>query len=294
MRIALTGATGFVGRHCIDRLATAETNIQSWYRSGTPTPQKHVQWIRGELNDDDSTTRLVAGCDTVIHTALSRSSDSFMSEPEDPVAYYETNVLGTLKLIEAAQKAGVTRLIFLSSGAVHDIVADDLPLDERHPLWPTTLYGASKAAVETLVHAYGLSGKMNIATLRPVAIAGIDTPIERSKWHALIQSVAAGKKTEATGGGKVVFVDDVVSAIDCLLHSDANLAGQTYNICSGSISHYQVATLAKELTGSDAELIGPAKESKRSLCTDKIQKLGMHFSGEDKLREIVQALANRP
>ncbi len=65
------------------------------------------------------------------------------------------NLLGTLELIEASIAAGVKRFIFVSTCAVHEKILDDRPLDEAHPLWPLTHYGAHKAAIEKFVHSYG-------------------------------------------------------------------------------------------------------------------------------------------
>ena len=65
------------------------------------------------------------------------------------------NVVGTLRLIEAARAADVPRFVYISSCAVHDRILDDRPLDEAHPLWASNHYGAHKAAVEKFVHSFG-------------------------------------------------------------------------------------------------------------------------------------------
>ena len=299
MRIALTGATGFVGRHCVDRFLARGWNVRAWYRGANPPDREGVEWIAGELDDTNAAASLIEGCDLVVHTALSRRCDRFMDEPEDPVAYYQTNVLGTLRLIEAARRrfestsTARSRFVFLSSGAVHQNVADDLPLDERHPLWPASTYGAYKASVETLIHAYGFSGKLNTAALRPVSIVGVDDPVANSKWFDLVRSIADGKRgdrVDVSGGGKVVFVDDVVSAIELIIQNDQAIAGNTYNLSSGFVSHHQVATIAKQLSGSEVELEGHPKEGKTPMRTDKIKALGMRFSDDTMLEKVVARL----
>ncbi|TWT98905.1 NAD-dependent epimerase/dehydratase family protein [Neorhodopirellula pilleata] len=296
MRIALTGATGFVGRRCVDRFLARGWNVRAWYRGANPPDREGVDWIAGELDDTNAAVNLIDDCDHIVHTALTRGGDNFMDEPEDSVAYYQTNVLGTLRLIEAARRRFVSkanansRFVFLSSGAVHQKVADELPLDERHPLWPATMYGACKASVETLVHAYGFSGKLNAVTLRPVSIVGIDDPITDSKWFDMVRSIAEGKQgdqVDVSGGGKVVYVDDVVSAIEMMMETEQPIAGNTYNLCSGFVTSHQVAMIAKELTGSQVELIGKPKENKTSMRTDKIEALGMRFSNETELKNLV-------
>jgi len=295
MRIALTGATGFVGRHTLGRLVRGGHEVRAWYR-GDEKPEwngaesEAVEWVRGDLDDADSADRLVEGCEGVVHTALSRSGDSFMTEPSDPVVYFQTNVLGSLRLIDAAERAGTGRFVFISSGAVHQNVAEDLPLDERHPLWPGSLYGASKASVETLVHAYGLSGRLEIATLRPPSIVGVDDPVEKSKWFDLVRAMMRQESVDVSGGSKVVLVDDLARAIELLLSTENAIAGQTFNCTSGFYSTHRIAEMIGELTASQSKLTGQPKTSAREMETNKIEKLGMRFGGEPEIRRLLESL----
>lgn len=290
MRIALTGATGLVGRHCIQRFRDDGHTIRAWFRGQQAPAVDGVDWVPGELDDPGAATRLIRDCDVVVHAALSRQDASFMAEPKDPVAYFQTNVVGSLRLLEAAKAEGATRFAFISSGAVHEKVANNLPLDERHPLWPASLYGASKASVETLVHAYGLSGKLNAATLRPVSIVGLDDPVSKSKWFSLVQSVVNSETVDVSGGRKVVYVDQLVLAINTLLQSDRPIAGETFNACSGFVSDHQIGTIAKQLSGSTSDLTGVPKYSGREMETAKIARLGVKLGVEDWLPNHVRAL----
>ena len=93
---------------------------------------------------------------------------------DDLLAFLETNVVGSVRLMQAARTAGVSQFIFISTCAVHDVILGDRPLDETHPLWPKSHYGAHKAAIENFVHSFGLPGTTNgaqagwdICSLRP-------------------------------------------------------------------------------------------------------------------------------
>ena len=293
MRIAVTGGTGFLGQNTISRLIQGGHQVQAWYRGSCPPAQTGVDWIPGQLDDPQATEELISGCDAVVHLAVARTGQSFMRHPDEPVAYFQTNVIGTLRLIEAAAETGVERFVFISSGAVHQKVADDLPLDERHPLWPESLYGANKASIETLVHAYGFSNRLKIATLRPVSIVGIEDPIENSKWFELTRKIISGEQVDVRGGGKIVPVDDVARAIECLLHTNQSIAGETFNCSAGFYSDHQIATWVKGLSNSDTELVGPAKKPGREMQTSKLRSLGMQFSGEAELRELLEAMVQR-
>ena len=92
----------------------------------------------------------------IIHLALRR----------DLVAFAERNILGTLRLMEAARAAGVRRFILISTCAVHEKILDDRPLDETHPLWPASHYGAHKAALEAFVHSYGIGQGWEVCAFR--------------------------------------------------------------------------------------------------------------------------------
>src|SRR4029078_13584483 len=151
--IALTGATGFLGRYLPTELHGNGQPLRCWYRprsdrSGIGELEQRIEWIPGNLGDEEATNDLVQGCDAVVHSALYHPGRGFMGGEGDLVPFVECNLIGTLKLIEAARKAGVRRFIFISTCAVHDRILDDRPLDEKHPLWPSSHYGAHKAAIE--------------------------------------------------------------------------------------------------------------------------------------------------
>ena len=181
MQIAVTGATGFVGRYLVAQLLAGGHACRCWYRpssdrSGFPGSSQ-LEWLPGQLNDERCGQRLVQGCQAVIHAALDRPGDGFRGSEGDIVHFVEQNVLGTVRLIEAARRAGVERFVFISTCAVHERILDDRPLDEAHPLWPRTHYGAHKAALEKFVHSYGLGEGFPICALRPTGIYGIDHPL---------------------------------------------------------------------------------------------------------------------
>jgi len=200
--------------------------------------------------------------------------------------YARVKILGTLQLIEAAIAADVKKFVFVSTCAVHDHILDDRPLDEAHPLWPNSHYGAHKAAIEKFVHSYGLGGGFPICAIRPTGIYGLARPIERSKWVDLIRDVRDGKTVEVTRGGKEVHVSDVAAAIQVLLNADG-IKGQAYSCYDRYISQYDVATIARRICGSQSEIVGQQKRPKHEIDSSKIKKLGMKFGGSELLEKTV-------
>ena len=131
--------------------------------------------------------------------------------------------LGTLELIEAARRAGVARFVFISTCAVHEKILNDRPLDETHPTWATSHYGAHKAAIEQFVYSYGLGEGYPICALRPTGIYGLARPVQDSRWFDLVQAVTRGEPVDVHGGGKEVHASDVAHAVEILLTSGAEL-----------------------------------------------------------------------
>ena len=293
MRVALTGATGFIGRYLANHLAQQDHQLRCWSRSSSNRDGfesiRDLQWVTGELGDRDSARDLVSGCDAVVHSALWRPGAGFMGAEGDILDFAEKNILGTLQLIQAARDAGAGRFVFISTCAVHDKILDDRPLDEAHPLWAASHYGAHKAAIEKFVHSYGLGEGFPICALRPTGVYGAATPIERSKWFDLVTAVARGEKVNCDRGGKEVHAADVAKAAGILLTADG-IAGEAFNCCDRYISQHDVATIAKEISGSSAQIIGQPKQPMHEIETGKLRGKGMEFGGTDLLRRTVAEL----
>lgn len=300
MQIAITGATGFLGRYIVRRLADDGHRCRCWFRptsdrSGFEGLDAQIDWSAGELGDADAARRLVEGCDAVVHAALYRAGAAFRGGEGDVVEFAEWNIIGTLRLIEAARRAGVGRFVFISTCAVHERILNDRPLDETHPLWPTSHYGAHKAALEQFVHSYGLGEGYPICAVRPTGIYGVAHPVDESKWFDLVRAVVRGETVECRSGGKEVHAADVARAVALLLHADG-IAGQAYACYDRYISDYEVATLANDLSGRRAQIHGEPKQPKNQIVTDKLRALGMRFGGDELLRATVTQLvaAARP
>ncbi|TWU50781.1 UDP-glucose 4-epimerase [Rubripirellula tenax] len=281
MIIGLTGASGFLGRS-LSRTLTARGHTV-------------IDWRPVRLGDHDGTVDFAKRCEAIVHTALDRGGKSFMAEPADPIGYFQTNVMGSLELIEAAARHDVRRFVFVSSGAVHERVSPHLgagqPLDETNPLWPASLYGSYKASVETLIHAYGHSGRLSCCTIRPTSIYGVDDPLSNSKWFSLIRDVVDGKSVVPTGGSKSVHVDDVAGAVALVIGTNGGVDGQTYNCCDRMISDHEVATIAKTMVSSSSVIDGTPKAAKHAIDTSKIRKLGMEFGGINRLESTIASIA---
>lgn len=298
MKIAITGATGFLGRYLVHQLAASHHQLRCWYRpesdrSGFDHVTSSIEWLPGALGDVGAARRLVADADAVIHAAVAwegprtggRSSNGATS------VFQGVNVTGSLELFQAAFEAGVPRFMFISSCAVHDLILGDRVLDEAHPLWPASHYGAHKAALEAFVHSYGLGQRWPICALRPTGIYGLAQPPSGSRWFDLVGQVVRGERIDTPRGGKEVHAADVARAAELLLSVEAQrIAGQSFNCYDLYVAEEHVARIAKELSGSASTISDSNRGPKNQIDTTKIRALGMTFGGEPLLRRTIGQL----
>lgn len=190
MRIAVTGATGFVGGHLLRRLTAAGHQV----RALTRKPQLEtpgIEWVRGALDDQPALASLCDNCDAVIHVA------GIVNAP-DAAGFDAGNRLGTLSVLQAAEVAGARRFVHISS------------LAAREP--QLSMYGASKRAAEEAVIASALDWRI----VRPTAIYGpgdtemLDT--FRMAKHGFVALPPGGRMS-------VIHVDDLCRLIIALVDS---------------------------------------------------------------------------
>lgn len=296
MLIAVTGATGFVGRYIVNHLIEQGHRCRCWFRPesdrGGFIDDDAIDWMRGELNDQAASDQLVEGVDAMVHAGLDRSNWK-NDIADDFLGCVETNTIGSIRLIQSAKRAGVGRFVFISTCAVHEFVMDDRKLDEAHPLWPRWHYGAYKAAVEKFVHSFGLGREFPVCALRPTGVYGVTRPIENSKWFDIVRDVAAGKPIRSEAGGKEVHAADVARAVDVLLNAPMeSITGQAFNCYDMYVADQDVAGIAKLITGSKSEIIPLNTGPKNQIDTSKIRSLGMTFGGIPLLEGTVKLLLN--
>lgn len=255
MLVALTGASGFVGSQTAQALYQAGHTVRALVR---PTSRRdHIEpyvheWRQGEQHDPQTQAGLVAGADAVIHAAV-----DWDAREQGPTPNFQRNVLGSLQLLEAARLAGVGQFLFVSSVAVYHDILQDRKLDETHPTWPNSIYGAYKAAVEPHLKSYHFTYGMNTSSWRPAAIYGLDPHLSRSQWYNLVKTAKEGGVIDTPHGGKITHVQDVADALTLAL-GDAKVAGEFYNLVDGYMYWQGAAELAKELCGSEATIVDRA------------------------------------
>jgi NAD dependent epimerase/dehydratase len=212
-----------------------------------------VEVVPGDVRDPFSVREAVAGRDVVFHlAALIGIPYSYVA----PQSYVETNVQGTLNVLEAVRSEGVARLVHTSTSETYG-TARYTPIDEAHPLQAQSPYSASKIAADKLAESYARSFGVPVATLRPFNTYG-----PRQSLRALIPTIVA----QALAGDRVslgslepvrdlTYVTDTVRAFLAVAESAAAV-GRVLNAGSGEgISVGALAALLLELVETDAEVV---------------------------------------
>jgi nucleoside-diphosphate-sugar epimerase len=297
MLVALTGASGFIGSYTAAALHRAGHEVRALVRP--MSRRDHIadfvsQWTEGDVADPQTCAALVAGVDVVIHDAA-----DWDALRRAPVANYESNVLGTLRLLEAARQAGANQFIFVSSVAVYADIPQSANgrITEETPAWPGGIYGAYKAAIEPHLKAYHATYGMNTSSWRPAAVYGVDPNLSRSQWFELIQSARQGGTIDTPQGGKITHVQDVADALT-LAVGDDSVAGQFYNLVDQYMYWQRAAEFAKALSGSTATIVNRAGSGPKNQfdCAKAIDFFNRHGStaalrrGDAGVREYVAEL----
>ena len=173
-KILVTGAAGFIGSHLCEALVRRGAAVRALLRYTSRQDlgnldlvaadvREAIEVVRGDLRDEASVRRAVAGCRMVFHLgALISVAYSFTS----PTEFAATNALGTVNVLNAAREVGVARLVHTSTSEVYG-TARHVPIDEAHPLQAQSPYAASKIAGDKMAEAFHLTYGLPVVTVRP-------------------------------------------------------------------------------------------------------------------------------
>ncbi|MFI0942235.1 SDR family NAD(P)-dependent oxidoreductase [Streptomyces sp. NPDC021020] len=265
--VAVTGAEGFIGSHLVEALVAAGRPVramvqynsfssQGWLDDLPADVRDHVEVVMGDVRDAGSVRELVAGCDTVYHlAALIAIPYSYRA----PRSYVDTNVTGTLNVLEAVRESGIARLVHTSTSETYG-TAQTVPITEDHPIRTQSPYAASKAAADRLADSYHASFGTPVVTLRPFNTYGPRQSM-RAVIPTVIGQVAAGERTVTLGDLRptrdFLFVKDTAAAFLAVGTAPAErVVGRTFNAgTGGEISVGELVTLIGTLMDADLAVL---------------------------------------
>lgn len=262
--VLVTGADGFIGSHLVEALVRDEgatvralcaynaLSSYGWLDESPVLPD--IEVLLGDVRDHWSVDQAVRGADVVLHLA------ALISIPysyEAPRSYIETNVLGTMHVLEAAQRHDVERVVHTSTSEVYG-TPDTVPITEDHPLRGQSPYSASKIAADKLCEAWAASFGTPVVVLRPFNTFG-----PRQSRRAVIPSVL----TQLLRGSERLIVGSLDPRRDFTYVSDtvagflraavADLAsGETVQLGTGrDVSIAKFVEIACSLVGVEPEIV---------------------------------------
>jgi len=263
-RILVTGADGFIGSHLAEALVRAghtvrafvlynSFNSHGWLDQSPPEVRAGMEVIAGDVRDPHGVRKAVHGCEVVMHlAALIAIPYSYHS----PDAYVDTNIRGTLNVLQAARELGVARVVHTSTSEVYG-TARSVPIDEDHPLQAQSPYSATKIGADQLALSFCRSFGLPVVIVRPFNTYG-PRQSARAVISAVIIQLLAGRRPVHLGALHPTrdfnFIKDTVRGFIAAAKSDASL-GEVVNIGSNfEISIRDTAGMIAEIIGTELQI----------------------------------------
>lgn len=264
-RILITGADGFIGSHLTETLVRSGFNVRAfvfynsfnswgWLDQCADDVKGKFEVFAGDIRDPYGVKAAMQGCDVVLHlAALIAIPYSYHS----PDTYVDTNIKGTLNVLQAARELGVRRIIHTSTSEVYG-TARFVPISEEHPLQGQSPYSATKIAADQLAHSFYSSFGLPVVIARPFNTYG-PRQSARAVIPTVITQIASGHRCIKLGAVSPTrdfnYVQDTVSGFLSVLKSDLG-AGEVVNFGSNyEISIGDTAKLIAEVMQVDIEIV---------------------------------------
>jgi NAD dependent epimerase/dehydratase len=262
-RVLVTGADGFIGSHLVEHLVGEGANVRAfvyynsfnswgWLDEADARVKRSIDVFAGDIRDPHGVRSAMQGCDVVMHlAALIAIPYSYHS----PDTYIDTNIKGTLNVVQAARELGVERVVHTSTSEVYG-TARFVPITEEHPLQGQSPYSASKIGADQIATSFFLSFQTPVTVIRPFNTYG-PRQSARAVIPTIITQVASGARRIKLGATHPTrdfnFVRDTVRGFVAVAQCDGAL-GQVVNVGSNyEISIGDTAQLIAELMDRDVE-----------------------------------------
>lgn len=282
LKILITGADGFIGSHLTEALVRQGHNVRAfvlynsfnswgWLDHCAPDTKGRFEVFAGDVRDPHGVKEAMKGCDAVLHlAALIAIPYSYHS----PDTYVDTNVKGTLNVLQAARELGVTRVVHTSTSEVYG-TARFVPITEDHPLQGQSPYSATKIAADQLAYSFYASFSLPVVIVRPFNTYG-PRQSARAVIPTVITQIANGQRQIKLGAVSPTrdfsYVADTVTGFIAALGSDRGIGevinlGSNFEISIGDTAHAIAETMGAEIEIiTDDQRLRPEKSEVERLC----------------------------
>lgn len=271
-KILITGADGFIGSHLTEFLLSKGFDVKAycyynsfgswgWLDTLDTKTKKNLDVFMGDIRDPNGVRTAMKGCDIVLHlAALIGIPYSYHS----PDSYVDTNIKGTLNIVQAARDLSVSKVVVTSTSEVYG-TALYVPIDEKHPLQGQSPYSASKIGADQIAMSFFTSFGLPVSIIRPFNTYG-PRQSARAVIPTIITQIANGEKEIKLGSISPTrdfnYVLDTVRGFLAVAESDKSI-GEVINIGSNfEISVGDTVKMIAELMNADISIVGD-KERER-------------------------------
>ena len=264
-KILVTGSEGFIGSHLVERLLGEECEVKAfvyynsfnswgWLDSFSGDDLKRIEVFTGDVRDPNGIRKAMEGVDIVFHlAALIGIPFSYHS----PDSYVDTNIKGTLNILQAARETEVSRVLVTSTSEVYG-TAKYVPIDENHPFQGQSPYSATKIGADRIAESFHRAFGMPVTIVRPFNTYG-PRQSARAVIPTIIIQLLSGEREIKLGSlhptRDLVFVKDTAEAFVKIVKSDRTI-GEEVNIASQTeISIGDLAGKLVNMINLEAEII---------------------------------------
>lgn len=292
-KILITGADGFIGSHLTELLVKNGYKVRAfvlynsfgslgWLDTVDQDILQNLEIFKGDIRDSNGVRNAVKGCDTVLHLAsLIAIPYSYYS----PETYIDTNIKGTLNILQAAQSHNLSQIIHTSTSEVYG-TAQYVPITESHPLNGQSPYSASKIGADQLAMSFYSSFELPVSIIRPFNTYG-PRQSARAVIPSIITQIANGEKTIKLGSTHPTrdfsYVKDTIRGFEKAINCKASI-GEIINLGSSfEISILQTFELISELMNSKLPLENDEKRERPKLS--EVERL---YASNKKAKKILE------
>ena len=253
-KVLVTGSDGFIGSHLVEELVKKGYEVKAfvyynsfnnwgWLDTLDKSIMDRVEVFAGDVRDPNGVREAMKGCDAVFHlAALIAIPFSYHS----PDAYVDTNIKGTLNILQAARDLGTKRVLVTSTSEVYG-TAQYVPIDEKHPYQGQSPYSATKIGADRLAESFYRSFDLPVTIVRPFNTFG-PRQSARAVIPTIITQLLAGKEEIKLGSLTPTrdfnYVKDTANGFIAMYESDKTI-GQEINIATQK--EISIGQLAEEL-----------------------------------------------
>lgn len=264
-KILITGADGFIGSHLTEELVRKGYNVRAfvyynslnswgWLDHVKPEIKKSLDVFAGDIRDPYGVKQAMKGCETVLHLAALISIPYSYHSPD---SYIDTNVKGTLNVLQAARDLDIEKIVHTSTSEVYG-TAQFVPISEDHPLQPQSPYSASKIGADQLALSFHASFGTPVAVIRPFNTYG-PRQSARAVIPTIISQINNGQREIKLGSVSPTrnfnYIKDTVRGFIRIAESQQSV-GEVINIGSDfEISIGDIVRLIAELMGIEIRII---------------------------------------